>query len=348
MESNPIIASMLLAAAITTLIINTLLPFAPRLGLIDQPAPRKVHQQPRPRIGGWGIVAGTLGALLPWVAIDDPLLQGLLFASGVLFLFGVWDDRCAIGHYWKFTGQLLALLPLLLHGGLRVTQLPLVATPLPEMIALPFTLLALIGVINALNHADGLDGLAGGEALLTLLAAAVLAARGGADGVLLLALAGAAGVIAFLRYNLHPARLFMGDSGSQFLGLLVGVVAILLTQGETSPLPPAAVLLLIGLPLADILVVLYRRIRSRRNWFLATDNHFHHRLLRLGLSHRHSVQLLWLLHSLLVGAALLHAHLPTPLLLLLHPLLCALWLLLLGWLERRAPRLERETATPGH
>jgi UDP-GlcNAc:undecaprenyl-phosphate GlcNAc-1-phosphate transferase len=164
---------------------------------------------------------------------------------------------------------------------------------------------ALIGAINASNHSDGLDGLAGGEALLSLIAMAALAYVVGDSLVVGVALAAIGGILGFLRYNSHPARVFMGDSGSQVLGFTLGFLAVYLTQVAHTAMSAALPLLLLGLPIADILAVLYLRVRHGRNWFRATRNHVHHRLLDLGFAHYETVVIIYSIHAALVVSAVL-------------------------------------------
>ena len=292
------------STAISLLVIPVMERYAVRLGMIDEPNGRKVHVRPIPRVGGWGIV---LGALVPIVLMGsfDRLLISYLLGGLVLFIFGTLDDRKEMGHYAKFVGQFLAVLPVVTYGGLYVESLPFLwPEPLPAAIGMPFTMVAMIGVINAMNHSDGLDGLAGGESLLSLVAMLYMAHLAKGDLAILIAVGAIGGGLGFLRYNTHPASVFMGDGGSQFLGFTLGFLAVLLTQRVDPSLSPAVVLLVLGLPIADISVVLYKRITSGMNWFRATRNHVHHRLLELGFIHHHSVVIIYSAQTLLVVAAI--------------------------------------------
>src|SRR5262245_19876492 len=273
---------------------------APRLGLLDVPDPRKVHSNPVPRVGGWGIVIGGLAPLLLSFPLD-PLLNSYVAGVAILFAFGVWDDASELGHWTKFAGQVLAASIVVFYGDLYVTRLPFLDPDAMSPIAARlFTVFALIGAINAINHSDGLDGLAGGESLLTLIAVAVLGYVGG-DGLAVgIALATIGGILGFLRYNSHPARVFMGDSGSQALGFTLAFLAVYLTQVTHTASSPALALLLLGLPIADILAVLWQRIRGGGNWFRATRNHLHHRLLDLKFEHYEAVVIIYSVQAALV------------------------------------------------
>jgi UDP-GlcNAc:undecaprenyl-phosphate GlcNAc-1-phosphate transferase len=266
------------------------------------PEARKVHTVPIPRVGGWGI---TLGTLLPLVLVFklDPLVQSFLIGCLTLFAFGIWEDARSIGHWPKFVGQLIAVGAVVYYGDLWVSGIPFIDAPLPAALGKPFTMFALIGVINAINHSDGLDGLAGGESVLSLIALAILGYMSGSALIVSVSLATIGGIFGFLRYNSHPAYVFMGDSGSQVLGFTLGFLVVYLTQTANTAVSAALPLLILGLPLADILSVLWQRIRGGMNWFKATRNHFHHRLLQLGFDHSESVVIIYLIQASLVVSA---------------------------------------------
>jgi UDP-GlcNAc:undecaprenyl-phosphate GlcNAc-1-phosphate transferase len=288
-----------LAVAVSMLVIPLLTRAAPRLGLIDQPDSRKVHAVPVPRVGGWGIVIGGLAPLLLSFNLS-PLVGSYVAGVAILFVFGVWDDARTLGHWTKFAGQALAVALVVFYGDLYVTRLPFFETELNPTVGRWFTMFALVGAINAINHSDGLDGLAGGESLLTLIAVAVLGYVGGDALAVGIALATIGGILGFLRYNSHPARVFMGDAGSQALGFTLGFLAVYITQVTHTASSPALALLLLGLPIADILVVLYQRIRAGGSWFMATRNHVHHRLLDLKFEHYETVIIIYSIQAALV------------------------------------------------
>jgi UDP-GlcNAc:undecaprenyl-phosphate GlcNAc-1-phosphate transferase len=300
---NPFL-QLTLAVAVSMLIIPLVRRFAPRLGLVDIPDPRKVHTVPIPRVGGWGI---TLGSLVPVVLVlrPDPLVQSFLIGCVTLFVFGIWDDARTIGHWTKFVGQLAAAAVVVYYGDLWVSRMPFLDSPLPAAFGKPFTLFALVGVINAINHSDGLDGLAGGESILSLIALAILGYASGSALILCISLATIGGILGFLRYNSHPAYVFMGDSGSQVLGFTLGFLVVYLTQIANTAISAALPLLILGVPIADILAVLYQRIRGGVNWFKATRNHVHHRLLHLGFDHYETVVIIYSIQAALVMSAVL-------------------------------------------
>ena len=190
------------------------------------------------------------------------------------------------------------------YGGVVIRFVPLWGLePLPDYVAIPFTAFALIGITNAVNLADGLDGLAGGITLLSLGIIGILAYPTGDANVPLAAIAVIGSIVGFLRFNTYPARIFMGDGGSQFLGFSAGVLVVMLTQTSNSALSPALPLLILGLPIVDTGIVMAQRIREGRSPFSPDKNHIHHRLLALGLHHYEAVFVIYALQTLLVATA---------------------------------------------
>ena len=329
-----------LAVGVSMLVIPLVRRFAPRLGLVDMPDPRKVHTVPIPRVGGWGI---TLGVLLPLILMFklDVLLQSFLFGCLALFVFGIWDDARTIGHWTKFAGQLAAVGSVVWYGDLWVSRLPFIDAAVPAELGKPFTMFALIGVINAINHSDGLDGLAGGESILSLIALAIMGYMSGSALMLGIALATIGGILGFLRYNSHPAYVFMGDSGSQVLGFTLGFLVVYLTQRANTAVSAALPLLILGVPIADILSVLYRRIRGGMNWFKATRNHVHHRLLQVGFDHSETVVIIYSVQAAFVVSAVLARYESDATVTLLYAAGVAALFCALSAAERRGWRISR-------
>ena len=339
------------AVAISMALIPVFARFATHLGLIDRPNSRKVHVNPIPRVGGIGIVGGSLisiGLLVPM----DPLMHAYIFGSLILFVFGVWDDRQEIGHYVKFVGQFVAALVVVLYGDLYVKIFPFIPDgELPAVVAIQFTVIAIMGMINAINHSDGLDGLAGGESLISVAAIAFLAHFAGGDAGLIIALTLIGGIFGFLRFNTYPAKVFMGDSGSQFLGFTLAFLVILLTQQIDTTLSPAVALLLLGLPVVDIIAVFVIRMRSGMHWFRASRNHIHHRLLDLGFVHEESVIVIYSIQVQCVTLGVLLRNEPDWLLLAIYLILCVGFLGVIGHAEKigwRRNQVVQNNASKAH
>jgi len=254
----------------------------------------------------------------------------------VLFGFGAWDDSRELGHYVKFIGQFIAVFAVVYYGGVYVQQLPFIdMASLPDSVAKPFTVFAMVGMINAINHSDGLDGLAGGLSVLSLSSIAYLAYLADGSHVVAIAFAVLGGIVGFLRYNTHPAKVFMGDSGSQFLGFTLGFLAVLLTQDVNPALSPALPALLLGLPIVDILAVFAQRVYHGMNWFRATRNHIHHRLLELGFHHYEAVVIIYSIQMFYIISAIFLCYESDILILSLYLAICAAVFLFLVVAERR-------------
>lgn len=333
------VAAFLLALLVSVTVIPIAIRFAPHLGMIDQPDPRKVHRAPIARVGGMGIAAGTLLALI-LLAPRTPFTLAFGLSASLLAAFGAWDDARELHHYPKFIGQIAAAALVVWYGDVWIERVPFFDVSLPAVIGKPFTVFALVGVINAVNHADGLDGLAGGEALLSLGAISCLAYVTDSLPFLIFTAAVGGGLLGFIRYNTYPARVFMGDLGSQFLGFSVGVFAIALTQQVNPSISKSAALLLVGLPVADILAVLYQRVRGGMNWFRATRNHIHHRLLDLGFDHYQAVLAIYSVQAALTFLAVLVCYESDLLILGLYLGTVAAVFIGLSWAERHHWRLS--------
>jgi UDP-GlcNAc:undecaprenyl-phosphate GlcNAc-1-phosphate transferase len=269
------------------------------------PDERKVHTGVVPRVGGIAMVIGAIVPMLLWVPMDQAL-SGLLTALAVLLLFGTWDDSRDLDYRLKFLGQLLAALIVVYVGYIKIAVFPFAGLdPVPDVVSIPITIVFLIGVTNAVNLSDGLDGLAAGIAFLSLCGVALLAYLADALDIVLMCFAVAGVVFGFLRYNTFPARVFMGDTGSQFLGFVIAVLAVALTQSVNTALNPLLPLFLVGLPIIDTFMVMYQRIRAGRSPFSPDKNHMHHQLLALGMKHYEAVSFIYLTQILFVVCGVL-------------------------------------------
>lgn len=324
-----------MAMAICMAIIPLMMKYASVMGMIDQPDPRKVHSFPIPRVGGVGIVIGALVPLLIWLPFDN-LILSFLIGSFVLFSFGIWDDVKELDHYVKFVGQFIAAGVVVYYGDLYVAHFPFMGLDLlPEWIGRPFTVIAIVGMMNAINHSDGLDGLAGGESLLSFAAITYLAFLYDSSMIVIIAAASIGGVFGFLRFNSHPARVFMGDGGSQFLGFGLAFLVLVLTQQANEVLSPALPLLLLGLPIADIIAVFILRARAGLNLFKATRNHIHHRLLDLGFHHYEAVMVIYSIQILFIICAIQMPYGHDWVIISIYLLVCSAVFILLTVAERK-------------
>ncbi len=264
-----------------------------RWQIVDRPGVRKVHALPIARVGGLAMVIGVLAAA--FIAIPLGHREAVFLAAAVtLTLFGVADDRFDLDYRVKLTGQLLAVCIVVFAADVRIHSITLDdRLVMPDWLSIPLTILFLVGITNAINLADGLDGLAGGTTFLCLGALALLSHGSGQVISAGLALAFAGAVLGFLRFNTFPATVFMGDAGSQLLGFTVGVLSIRATQSGESAVSAATPILLLALPILDVLSVMTQRVMEGRSPFSADKNHIHHKLLKLGFDHHEAVMAIY-------------------------------------------------------
>jgi len=300
------LSTLLLSLLITIALIPFCSRMAMRLKALDLPNERKVHCTPIPRSGG---LAMAVGVFVPLLALNFSSRFALAYGAGalVLVIFGLVDDFRDLPPRAKLAGQLLAALIAIFLGGVQITSLGALlpeGTQLAPWLSIPLTLLVMVGVTNAINLADGLDGLAGGITLLIFCCIGFLAYLEGDTVIGLIALSLAGAIFGFLRFNTHPATVFMGDAGSQLLGFSAIILSLSLTQ-EDKALSPLLPLLLVGFPVLDTLTVMCTRILKGRSPFAADKNHFHHNLMGIGLRHSESVLVIYVIQTILVAAALL-------------------------------------------
>jgi len=324
----------IMSMAICMVIIPVMMRAAPYIGMVDSPDGRKVHTAAIPRSGGIGIVIGILIPLFVW--LDSSFFStSLIIGCLILLLFGAWDDARNIRPVFKFAGQLLAAITVVYYGDIYVHHFPFLGTnELPAYIGQPFTVIAIVGMVNALNLSDGLDGLAGGEALISLSAIVYLAYLFEGGVAMTIAAATIGGIFGFLRFNSHPARIFMGDAGSQTLGFVLAVLAVYLTQQVNPVVSPVVALLILGLPIVDSLVVFYLRARRGDSLVVAAKDHLHHRLLALGFYHYESVMIIYSIQIILIVSAALLPYESDLLLTAIYLGLCVLVFSVLTSIER--------------
>lgn len=294
--SNP---GLLLAIAACSLLVSlAVVPLARSLarhvGLVDRPdGRRKLHQRIVPVAGGVAILASSLLVLFgvfassfeaaDWFANNTQLL-GLLPGAILICFVGVLDDRVGLRGRYKLAGQVFAV-GVVMAFGLRVDAVHLFAWRVElGWFAIPFTLFWLLGAINSLNLLDGMDGLLGTVGTIVCLAIAVLAALHGhwAEAAVAATLAGA--LLGFLRYNLPPATIFLGDAGSMLIGLVIGVLAIRCSLKGTTTVALATPLALLILPIFDTSAAIIRRKLTGRSIYTTDRGHLHHCLLGHGMS----------------------------------------------------------------
>jgi UDP-GlcNAc:undecaprenyl-phosphate GlcNAc-1-phosphate transferase len=293
----------ILAMVVTMLWLPLLARFSVKWGIVDRPNSRKVHAAPIPRVGGLAMAFGVMVAGLMAIHLQT-VDRWFLLAAAVLVVFGALDDRFDLDYRIKLIGQVIAVAIVEFAGDVQVHAITLdERILLPAWVSVPLTLVFLIGVTNAINLADGLDGLAGGTTFLCLCAVALLSSVGDQGPSIALALAFAGAVIGFLRFNTYPASVFMGDAGSQLLGFAIGVLSVRATQNAASQLSAAIPILLLALPILDTLSVMVQRIGEGRSPFSPDKNHIHHKLLALGFDHHEAVMVIYSVQAALFVCA---------------------------------------------
>lgn len=292
---------------ITIVMIPVCRDIAMRLNVVDIPDERKVHLSAVPRCGGVAMAIGTLVPILLWGGRNE-FMTALLIGAGVIIAAGIWDDVKNLSSGTKFAAQCAAAAVVVLYGGLKIKSFGMLLPGdalLPDIVAIPLTLFVIVGVTNAINLSDGLDGLAGGISILSFSCISYLAWHTGHFVILFIAAAMIGAIFGFLRFNTYPARLFMGDAGSQLLGFVLISLSLKLTQNNfgLSPLLP---LLIFAFPVLDTLTVMLTRIYKRKSPFAADKNHFHHRLMDLGFYHTESVLIIYLFHVVFLAFAFVY------------------------------------------
>ncbi len=312
------LAIALAAAAVTLALTPLARALALRLGAIDRPDERRVHTTPTPRFGGLAIAAGVLlvawaARLLPGPAATlEPLpLIGLTCAAVPILALGMADDLWNVSPWVKLAIQTCAALVLTVFG----FGVPLLTNPFGPPIELgvfnvPLTVLWVLAVTNAINLVDGLDGLAAGVVAIAC-ASLWLTGRLHSDFyVMFIAALMLGACLGFLRWNFPPASVFMGDTGSQFLGLTLAAVSLLENRKGTAALTLLLPLVALGVPLADSALAFVRRLVRRQPVFRGDTSHVHHQLLAAGLSPRAAMFAMWALGAFFGGAAVLLTWLP--------------------------------------
>lgn len=290
-----VILSLSLSFAITFLSIPVIIRVAEMKKLFDVPDARKVHINPIPSLGGLGIFAGFILAILISLPPGSaPEFQYYIAAAFIIFFLGIKDDILVISPVKKFIGQLLAAFIIVYKGGVQIKSMHgfLGVYDMPEMFSLALTYFTIIVIINSFNLIDGIDGLAGSLAVLSasLFGLYFIAVEQTSYAILSFALSGS--MLAFLIFNFSPARIFMGDTGSLLTGLVAAILVIkfinVSDQSSALPVPaaPAVGFSILIIPLVDTLRVFSVRMLHRRSPFSPDRNHVHHLLLDYGMTHR--------------------------------------------------------------
>lgn len=308
------LAVLVLSAVVSYLLTPLVRRLAFKWKAIDQPDPRKVHKEPMPRLGGIAVFAGFCA---PWAAFYlltnrvaitfqnyEKLFLALMIGAGLMLLLGVADDIKGLNAKQKFSFQIMTALAMYFGG----YQINLLSNPLGGSfhlgwLALPVSILWIVGITNAINLLDGIDGLATGVTVCIALSLALINIANDNILVALLTLSLAGSCLGFLPYNFSPARIFLGDSGSLFIGLVLAGIGMLSLFKVTTAAIVIVPIMLFAIPLFDTTAVFFGRMVRGAPLFKADKTHIHHRLLHLGLDHRQASLLLYAVSSALGGIA---------------------------------------------
>jgi UDP-GlcNAc:undecaprenyl-phosphate GlcNAc-1-phosphate transferase len=310
----------LVAAAVTALLTPLTMRIARTVGAIDEPRARGLSERSAmPLLGGLAIFAGVLVASLIWLPAGYPsgsaskapeLWHGVLVGAALITLVGALDDRFDLHPALKLLGQVLAAV-IVVHFGVGVKAIRL---PFVGLLSFPnagvtnagpvLTVVGLVLMMNVVNFSDGVDGLAAGVCAIMALAMAVIAFDLNRDppGILAALTAGAA--LGFLIFNFPPASSFMGDCGSNLLGLLMGVITVEAAVKTTAVLSFVLPLIMVAVPALDTTFVVLKRLKYRQAFYRADSEHIHHRMARIGFSSRRTIAYLYGWTLMLAGLAL--------------------------------------------
>lgn len=293
------------AFVVTLIVIPNLINLINKYKLHDQPNARKEHTTPIPTMGGIAIFAGLMTALFLWFPFSSQVaVISFFFSIIALLALGIMDDLKDISARYKFIVQ-FALATLIAISGIRITSFDGLfgLYDLPITGQYMFTILAIVGITNAFNLIDGIDGLAGGIGFMSLITLGIFLTMSGDSQTALIAFALAGGIFAFMYFNLNPARIFMGDTGSLVLGFVVAVLCIRLLQvnvysvNAVIPYAPVFVFGVVLIPVFDTLRVFGTRMWNGKSPFVADRTHIHHLLTNQGFSHAFAAKFICVIHA---------------------------------------------------
>ncbi|MEG1747107.1 MAG: MraY family glycosyltransferase [Oscillospiraceae bacterium] len=297
-------AALLVAALVSFIITPVVKAFAQKVGAVDVPKDgRRMHDHPIARMGGLAIVLGFMLSVILFVDITKPM-QGMLLGGVIIVVLGIFDDIYSLPAMFKFVVQIVAALVAVLSGNvISVLSNPNVfsANPYWDLgaLAIPITVIWIVALTNAVNLIDGLDGLAVGVSTISSMTLLVIAMAFSEGEVALLMAALAGACIGFMPYNMNPAKIFMGDTGSTFLGFILATVSIQGLFKFPMIISFAVPFLMLGLPIFDTAFAFIRRIAHGQNPMHADRSHVHHRLIDMGFSQKQAVAVLYMISAIL-------------------------------------------------
>ncbi|PAE44445.1 glycosyltransferase family 4 protein [Bacillus sp. 7884-1] len=290
--------TLIICFMISILITPLVKKLAYKIRATDRPNNRKVHQTLMPRLGGLAIYIAFLAGVILLQPVN-PYSTSIIIGSGIIVISGILDDIYELSAKLKLMAQIAAAAIIVLYGGLQITFINLPFGGLFEFgyLSIPFTVLWIIGITNAINLIDGLDGLAAGVSSIALVAISGMAFIMGNLYVVTIGSILLVSTIGFLYHNFYPAKIFMGDTGALFLGFMISVLSLLGFKNITfvSFIVP---IIILGVPISDTIFAILRRIINKQPLSAPDKSHLHHCLLRLGYSHRETVLIIYAMAAL--------------------------------------------------
>jgi UDP-GlcNAc:undecaprenyl-phosphate/decaprenyl-phosphate GlcNAc-1-phosphate transferase len=333
------------AGAVTLALTPVVTSFALRAGIVDRPDGRKVHTREIPRLGGIAIMGGFAAAValqvtgevsFGWrtaLTVGNPQIAGCLAGMLIIFVVGLIDDVVSLNAGQKLFGQIVAASVLIISG----VRIDFIGNPFGGLVVLgllsvPVTAIYVVAFTNVINLIDGLDGLAAGVSAIGAATMLMLALQGNQLAAAVFAAAVIGGCVGFLRYNFHPASIFMGDSGSLFLGFTLAAISLLGVMKSVAAIALLVPLLIIGVPIFDTASAIVRRVRHNRPIQEADRGHIHHRLLGRGFDQRQTVLIIYVWSAALGVGAYAVRWAATPVKLLSFGVLAGLSVFMAHWL----------------
>lgn len=279
--------------AVATLLTPVVARLARRIGAVDPVRDRGLARVATPLLGGIAILAGALVAAIAFLP-DTTEMRAILIAAVLITAVGAIDDVWDLPPAVKLAGQVIAA-AIPVAAGVRVDTFTLPFLGRVELGDLggPMTLIGLVAIVNVVNFSDGVDGLAAGVCAISAAAFAVIAFDLGESGAGILAALTSGAALGFLLHNFHPASVFMGDAGSNLLGLLLGCIVVEGSLKTNALIALVVPLVVLAVPFLDTGFVLAKRLKYRRPVYVGDANHFHHRFARIGFSQRRTVAYLY-------------------------------------------------------
>ena len=300
------VLAFMIALGMALIVTPGVIAFARRTGALDKPDARKVHERPIPRIGGIGIYAAFMVSILVQLLFIEltpefmTSIIGLMVGGTIIVVIGIIDDYCDLPAKVKLLGQIIAAAVLVIVFDVRIDFItdPLGDFIYLEFFAIPATIFWIVGLTNTVNLIDGLDGLAAGVSSIAAVTIFLVAMEEGSPFVAMVTAALAGAAVGFLYYNFNPARIFMGDTGSMFLGFMLAGISVVGAVKSAATIALIVPILALGLPILDTTFAIVRRARNHRPIFKPDKGHLHHRLLARGFTQKQAVLLMYVVSAL--------------------------------------------------